>query len=178
MIEMRMDGRSALITGGSKGIGYAAAVNFIKAGGNVAIVARRPSVLEEARAAIQREGSGVAVLLNCGEDADKVKNFLTTQNLELPVALDADQNVQTLYGATSIPRMILIGKDGTVQAVHAGFSPELGKDLREQLDTLFEAVERTCPILNLLKHPQSIRATLQHTRTGTAQTQASDAVPA
>ncbi|MCP6390477.1 hypothetical protein NL487_26515, partial [Klebsiella pneumoniae] len=49
---------------------------------------------------------------------------------------------------------------------------------REQLDTLFEAVERTCPILNLLKHPQSIRATLQHTRTGTAQTQASDAVPA
>ncbi len=49
---------------------------------------------------------------------------------------------------------------------------------REQLDTLFEAVERTCPILNLLKHPQSIRATLQHTRTGAAQTQASDAIPA
>lgn len=57
---------------------------------------------------------------------------------------------------------------------------------REQLDALFEAVERTCPILNLLKHPQTIRATLQHTRTGATDgstnsataPQASHAVPA
>jgi NAD(P)-dependent dehydrogenase (short-subunit alcohol dehydrogenase family) len=32
MIEMRMDGRCALITGGSMGIGYAAATNFMQAG--------------------------------------------------------------------------------------------------------------------------------------------------
>lgn len=74
--------------------------------------------------------------VNCGEDAEKVKKFLASQNLELPVAMDKESNVQTTYGATSIPRMILIGKDGTVQAVHAGYSPELGKDLRGQLDTL------------------------------------------
>ena len=41
MIEMRMDGRCALITGGSKGIGLAAAKNFVAAGAHVAIVARR-----------------------------------------------------------------------------------------------------------------------------------------
>jgi NAD(P)-dependent dehydrogenase (short-subunit alcohol dehydrogenase family) len=29
MIEMKMDGRCALVTGGSKGIGYAAAMNFV-----------------------------------------------------------------------------------------------------------------------------------------------------
>lgn len=31
---------------------------------------------------------------------------------------------------------------------------------------LFEAVEKTCPILNLLKHPQEVRATINHTPTG------------
>ena len=61
MIEMRMDGRKALITGGSKGIGYATAVNFVKAGADVAIVARRPDVLEESRALIAREGKGKVV---------------------------------------------------------------------------------------------------------------------
>ena len=58
---MRMDGRCALITGSSKGIGYAAAVNFIKAGASVAIVGRRRDVLEEARAALAKEGTGKVV---------------------------------------------------------------------------------------------------------------------
>ena len=58
MIEMRMDGRCALITGGSMGIGYAAATNFMQAGASVAIVARRPEVLEESRQKLAREGNG------------------------------------------------------------------------------------------------------------------------
>jgi 3-oxoacyl-[acyl-carrier protein] reductase len=63
MIEMRMDGRCALITGGSKGIGFAAAVNFMRAGASVAIVARRADVLEEARQARAREGKGKVVAI-------------------------------------------------------------------------------------------------------------------
>ena len=58
---MRMDGRCALITGGSQGIGFAAAMNFMRAGASVAIVARRPDVLEQARQALVREGKGKAV---------------------------------------------------------------------------------------------------------------------
>ena len=63
MIEMRMDRRCALITGASKGIGFAAATNFMRAGANVAIVARRPDVLEEARVALAREGKGRLVAI-------------------------------------------------------------------------------------------------------------------
>ena len=44
MVEMRMDGRCALIAGGSKGIGLAAATNFMRAGADVAIIARRPGL--------------------------------------------------------------------------------------------------------------------------------------
>ena len=61
MIEMSMNQRCALITGGSLGIGFAAATNFVQAGANVAIVARRQDVLDEARAKLSREGRGMVV---------------------------------------------------------------------------------------------------------------------
>ena len=34
---------------------------------------------------------------------------------------------------------------------------------KESVQTLFETVEKTCPILNLLKNPQNIRAEIRHT---------------
>jgi len=81
MIEMRMDQRCALITGGSKGIGFAAATNFMRAGANVAIVARRPDVLEEARAALVREGKGkvVAISADVSKAADCARAFATAE---------------------------------------------------------------------------------------------------
>ena len=51
-MEMRMNGRNALITGGSQGIGRAIARNFASAGANVAIVARNQGGLDAARAEI------------------------------------------------------------------------------------------------------------------------------
>src|ERR1700741_1185178 len=81
MIEMRMDGRCALITGGSKGIGFAAATNFMRAGASVAIVARRPEVLEEAKAALVREGKGKVVTISADvtKDADCARAFETAE---------------------------------------------------------------------------------------------------
>ncbi len=58
MITMPMTGRSALVTGASKGIGFAIAGNFAMAGADVALVARSADTLEAARAAVGKAAAG------------------------------------------------------------------------------------------------------------------------
>jgi 3-oxoacyl-[acyl-carrier protein] reductase len=81
MIDMRMDGRCALITGASKGIGYAAAQNFMRAGAHVAIVARRPDVLEEARRTLAQHGKGkvVGIAGDVSKAADCARIFASAE---------------------------------------------------------------------------------------------------
>ena len=57
-MDVRMDGRKAVITGGSLGIGRAIAQRFAGAGAEVAIVARRAEVLEEAKVEIEQATGG------------------------------------------------------------------------------------------------------------------------
>ncbi len=60
-MECRMDGRTAIVTGGSLGLGKAMATEFAKSGAKVAIVARRAEVLEEAKAEILAAASGAQI---------------------------------------------------------------------------------------------------------------------
>ena len=60
-MQITLDGRNALVTGGSLGLGRAIAAQFCEAGANVAIVARRQQVLDEAAAAIGSSGKGRVV---------------------------------------------------------------------------------------------------------------------
>ena len=52
-MEIRMDGRVAVITGASTGLGLAMAREFAASGASVAMVARRPDVLEAAAAEVR-----------------------------------------------------------------------------------------------------------------------------
>jgi NAD(P)-dependent dehydrogenase (short-subunit alcohol dehydrogenase family) len=52
-MEISLSGRSAIVTGGSKGIGFAIATQFAKSGADVAIVARGRDALGEAVEAIK-----------------------------------------------------------------------------------------------------------------------------
>ncbi len=57
-MDVSLTGRSAMITGASKGLGLAMATEFAASGADVAILARRPAVLEEARAQIEKTAKG------------------------------------------------------------------------------------------------------------------------
>lgn len=54
-MDVRLDGRTALITGGSAGLGRAMALEFVRSGAAVAIVARDNTKLDSATAAIASE---------------------------------------------------------------------------------------------------------------------------
>jgi NAD(P)-dependent dehydrogenase (short-subunit alcohol dehydrogenase family) len=73
-MDIRLDGRSAVITGGSKGLGLAMATQFAASGADVAILARRPEVLEEAKAAIARTAKGRVAAFACDvSKADEIE---------------------------------------------------------------------------------------------------------
>ncbi len=57
-MDVRLDGKSAVITGGSKGLGLAIAEEYAKSGADVAILARDPGTLAEAKAEIQSGAPG------------------------------------------------------------------------------------------------------------------------
>jgi NAD(P)-dependent dehydrogenase (short-subunit alcohol dehydrogenase family) len=64
-MEISLDGRSAIITGGSKGLGLAMAKRFAASGAEVAILARRHDVLEEARKEIAATAKSKVVAIAC-----------------------------------------------------------------------------------------------------------------
>src|SRR6187399_1498876 len=57
-MDISLAGRSALVTGGSKGIGYAIATRFAASGADVAIVARGRETLDQAVNAIKAKAKG------------------------------------------------------------------------------------------------------------------------
>ena len=71
-----------------------------------------------------------------GEEAEQVQAFLDKKEISPPVLLDGEGAVSTAYSVEGLPTSILIGKDGTVQVVHVGFSASLEKKFVKELEAL------------------------------------------
>ena len=69
-IDKDLEGRSALITGASRGIGKAIAAEFLARGADVLITARKPEPLEEAAAELSALGHGGKVVALPGNSGD------------------------------------------------------------------------------------------------------------
>ena len=75
-MEVRLDGRTAIITGASKGLGLAMAKEFAASGANVAILARSADTLEQAKAFASEGASGKVATFRC--DVSKVDDITKT----------------------------------------------------------------------------------------------------
>ena len=64
-MEISLAGRAALITGGSKGLGYAMAQRMSASGADVAIFARRAEVIDEAVAGLRQTAKGKVMGVAC-----------------------------------------------------------------------------------------------------------------
>jgi len=71
-MEISLSGRSAIVTGGSKGIGFAVATRFAQSGADIAIVARTRETIDEAVNAIKKTAKArvIGVSADVGTAAD------------------------------------------------------------------------------------------------------------
>ena len=77
-MDIRLDGKSAIVTGGSKGLGLAIAKEFAASGADVAILARDQATLAEAKAKIQAGAPGrkvTAISCDVSKAADIRKTY-------------------------------------------------------------------------------------------------------
>ncbi|MEE9256451.1 MAG: SDR family oxidoreductase [bacterium] len=83
-MQISLEGRSALITGGSRGLGRAMAMKFAQAGANVAIAARRADVLEETKSEIESVSSGKVGAYACDvTDAGQIASMFESASSDL-----------------------------------------------------------------------------------------------
>jgi NAD(P)-dependent dehydrogenase (short-subunit alcohol dehydrogenase family) len=75
-MDVRLDGRTAMITGASKGLGLAMATEFAASGANVAILARNPDTLAEAKATASARARGKVETFSC--DVSKADDIRQT----------------------------------------------------------------------------------------------------
>jgi 3-oxoacyl-[acyl-carrier protein] reductase len=69
-MEVRLDGKSAIITGASKGLGLAMAKEFAASGADVAILARDPAGLAEAKAQVIEGAKAKVATFQCDVSKD------------------------------------------------------------------------------------------------------------
>lgn len=81
----------------------------------------------------------VLYAVNQGEEAEAVKKYLKSENLNPKVALDKDSKVGQAYGARSIPTIVLVGPDGVVRKVFMGVSPQFEEELTRELTAIVNA---------------------------------------
>ncbi|HEU5470382.1 MAG TPA: SDR family oxidoreductase [Actinophytocola sp.] len=97
-----LSGRTALVTGASRGIGYAIAVELVRAGAAVTIMSRKAEDIAAAGEQLAKEADGARVLAiagNAGRDEDRAE--ITRRTLETFGSLDILVNntgINPVYG--------------------------------------------------------------------------------
>ena len=71
---------------------------------------------------LEKENEVVILAINSQESPDKVKDYLSSSNIDLKVLLDQDGAVTQTYGITGFPTTFFINKDGTLVTYISGMT--------------------------------------------------------
>ena len=69
---------------------------------------------------LEKEDEVVILAINSQESPEKVKEYLTSSNIDLKVLLDQDGTVTQTYGISGFPTTFFINKDGTLYKYISG----------------------------------------------------------
>lgn len=106
----------------------------------------RQEVPELLQAMQQREVSGVAFYaVNVGESAAAVQSIVDAYQYDRPVILDPQRQAAKALRVTSLPTMVVIGRDGTIQAAHVGNTAVIRQQIQADLDKLISG-DRLVPL--------------------------------
>ncbi len=95
--------------------------------------AEMPAILEFLKSV---EPKGVVFYaVNVGEPRQAVEAFVEARGYrDHPVVLDRERQIASAFGVTSLPSVVLIGKDGVVTTAHVGNTPEVRASVRESIE--------------------------------------------
>ncbi len=74
--------------------------------------------------------------VNHGEARKVATRFLEKEGYDCTVAIDPKRRIGRRFGVSSLPTTIIIGPDGTIQAIHRGWSDAYKKQMRDEIDKL------------------------------------------
>jgi len=91
--------------------------------------------------------------VNQGESPEVARMFLEQSGLELNVVLDREGKASEAYKVNTIPRLVIVDKDGTVQSIHASLrgrsaqeaQANAKEDLSKELDKLLKGEKLVKP---------------------------------
>jgi thiol-disulfide isomerase/thioredoxin len=78
----------------------------------------------------------VLLAINLQDTREDVQHFVAARQIKSRVLLDSEGEVGRAYQSESIPMQVVIDREGVVRYVKYGYSPQMGSELRREIERL------------------------------------------